>query len=490
MGKRLDPEKTRFGPYALVEELAVGGMAEVFLANHHALDGVLRKVVVKRMLDQFSDDAEFRSMFLHEARLMAALSHPNIAQIYDVGRDKKGRLYLVMEYIRGATLRELTYRAERLNGGKVPRDFAITVALAIAEGLHYVHTRLDPDGHPLGIVHRDLNPANVMVTHDGAVKLIDFGIAKAASCMVQTATGIVKGTRGYMAPEQITGHRVDHRADVFNLGVILYELLLGRHPFESENRGAQLLKVVEGRWTPPSVYDPTFPEPLTKMLVECLAADREERTKSVAELIEQLAHHQRENRLSISLSAMGTMVSQWIPSLSPSVHLHRQVDLASKKPSSPANTTPDVMEATDPTLIQPVLDGEDSATTTEVTHLAASIAKGPRAVFKLKRGSNEIKTYLRADTPESREEDLRPTVAIPKVAPGDADVSDEIEESVEPSTPASPDQIRTEVGKRITAVDGNIFERSRANRLGHVLVFVLGLAVVGLSVYLGMVLNE
>ncbi len=486
MGKTLDPEKNRFGPYALVEELAVGGMAEVFLANHHALDGVLRKVVVKRMLDQFSDDEEFRSMFLHEARLMAALSHPNIAQIYDVGRDQKRRLYLVMEYIQGPTLRELIYRAERSDARKVPRSFAICVALAMAEGLHYVHTRRDPDGQPLGIVHRDLNPANVMVTHDGAVKLIDFGIAKAASSMVQTATGIVKGTRGYMAPEQITGRRVDHRADIFNLGVILYELLLGRHPFESENRGAQLLKVVEGRWTPPSVYEPDFPEPLATMLDQCLAADRDERLASMAEVIDQLAHHQRQEGLSTSLSELGAMVSRWVPSDRLFVHLHRQVDLAPAKPepqSTPPPDEPDIMELTDPTLIQPVLDDPNRVSTTEVTRLAGG-------------GDNLASSPVEVETPKAlhddasdQDDDNLPTIAIPKVTPEPKLESIEVDEAAL-MNPEDGSRVKTELRHRITAVDGNLLLRSRSQRFGHGLVFVLALAVVGLSVYLAMLLNE
>lgn len=505
MGKRLDPKKNRFGPYALVEELAVGGMAEVFLANHHALDGVLRKVVVKRMLDQFSDDEEFRSMFLHEARLMAALSHPNIAQIYDVGRDRKGRLYLVMEYIRGATLRELAYRAERSVAGKVPRKFAISVALAIAEGLQYVHTRRDPDGQPLGIVHRDLNPANVMVTHDGAVKLIDFGIAKAASSMVQTATGIVKGTRGYMAPEQITGKRVDHRADVFNLGVILYELLLGRHPFESENRGAQLLKVVEGRWTPPTVYDPNFPPGLGALLEGCLAADREVRPESVAQIIEHLVHHQRQEGLSTSLSELGEMVSLWMPSASPAVHLHRQVDLEAVKAEPPLSQrfeTGNIMEETDPTLVQMVVDDRGAISTTEVTRLAETQeahSTPPMANPRLTTPEDEA---TRVSTPVS------PGDFVPRTAPEDDEHSDpgfeqsssiidasgedhsKPDGSLDPTSPLDSSASGADPALRQTVNQLALPTHSRSHRFGQLLVIVLGLGVVALSAYLAVLLNE
>ena len=462
MGKRLD--NARFGPYELVRELAVGGMAEVFLANHYALEGVLRDVVVKRMLAQFSDDAEFRSMFLHEARLMAALSHPNIAQIYDVGRDEVGRVYLVMEYIRGPTLRDLMYTAERSSSGKVPRAFAITVGLAVAEALQYVHTRRDSHGQSLGIVHRDLNPANVMVTHDGAVKLIDFGIAKAATNMVQTAMGVVKGTRGYMAPEQIMAKTVDQRADVFNLGVILYELLLGHHPFESENRGAQLLKVVEGRWVPPAVYEPDFPAPLTALLTQCLQSDRDLRLEGMSAFIERLSAYGRETGLSVTLSEVGAVVSGLVPSSAPSTHLIRQTAAASLLMELDGPTTDavgldsDGIAYTDPTMVQPAID---PVGTTEVTRLAQ--AAGDKAAPPIGRASVD----------QSQEAE-RPTEVF--------------EEEASPASPtpdedALPPPHFTLSGPRAGA-------RRRANRIGHGLVIVLALAVVGLSAYLAILLNE
>jgi serine/threonine protein kinase len=462
MGKR--PETARFGPYELIEELAVGGMAEVFLASHHALDGVLRDVVIKRMLAQFSDDAEFRSMFLHEARLMAALSHPNIAQIYDVGRDDVGRVYLVMEYIRGPTLCDLLYTAERGADGKVPRPFAIAVGLAVAEALRYVHTRLDAKGRPLGIVHRDLNPANVMVTHDGAVKLIDFGIAKAATSRVQTAMGMVKGTHGYMAPEQIRAVAVDQRADVFNLGVILYELLLGHHPFESENRGAQMLKVVEGRWTPPSVYDPEFPAPLTLLLTQCLETDRDLRLGDMAALIERLATYGRENELSVTLSEVGAVVSALVPSSAPSTHLMRQgvatplmVDMDGPTAAS-VRRDGEGLESTEPTLVQPLVDPMG---TTEVTRLAPA------------SGDEADPTAVRASMDQGSE----------------VDEADEDTQEGESPRSRAPDEDFV-VGQYFSLSEASGGARRRGNWIGQRLIIVLGLAVVGLSAYLVMLLSE
>ncbi|MGB0680866.1 MAG: serine/threonine protein kinase, partial [Polyangiales bacterium] len=222
------------GPYRIVRKLAAGGMAEIFLAKQRGLEGVERSVVLKRILPEHHNDEEFVTMFLDEARLLAALAHPNIAQTFDLGRQGLS-YYLVMEYVRGPTLWKVLRRAAKTGGRGLPEREALSIVLGVAEALAYVHERHDEFGRPLNIVHRDLNPANVILSYDGAVKLIDFGIAKAASKVHQTRTEVVKGTYGYIAPEQLNqASQVDHRTDVYALGVLMYEVCVGRHPFEAE----------------------------------------------------------------------------------------------------------------------------------------------------------------------------------------------------------------------------------------------------------------
>ncbi len=303
----------RLGPYHLQRELAVGGMAEVYLAEHRAPADVRRDVVVKRVLPQFVDDRDFRNMFLDEARLMAALAHPYIAQVYDVGLEGEN-CYLVMEYIRGPTVRDLLGAAADQGRAGLPRPAALAIGLAVAEALDYVHGRMGPDGQPLGIVHRDLNPSNVMVAYSGGVKLIDFGIAKAASRLHQTRGHIVRGTRGYIAPEQIDRRApLDHRADIFALGVLLYELCLGRNPYGDSMDARQLMRVVRGSYRPPRHRDPRFPAALDRLVRGCLEPDPSARPPTMRAVADALAAHMRETGESATLAELGDLATAMVP---------------------------------------------------------------------------------------------------------------------------------------------------------------------------------
>lgn len=281
-------EGERFGPYRIERRIATGGMAEIFLAKQQTLEGVERPVVLKRILPDFNRNEEFITMFLDEARLLASVSHPNIAQAFDLGQLGEA-YYLVMEYVRGPTLNNLLRSTERQSGNPLPLKAALGITLGIAEALAYVHECRDEFGRPLQIVHRDLNPANVIVSYDGAVKLIDFGIAKAATKVHQTRTEVVKGTYGYIAPEQLThSEPVDHRADVYGLGVLLYEMLVGVHPFDAPH----MLKIVEammrGDFIPPAQRVPGLPASLNTLVCRCLAKQPADRPQSVRALIKEL----------------------------------------------------------------------------------------------------------------------------------------------------------------------------------------------------------
>src|SRR6516165_5452866 len=216
-----------FGKYELISRLAAGGMAEIFLARTKSIQGFEKYLVIKRILSHRSQDPEFVRMFLDEARVAATLDHPNIVQIYDVGH-VDNEYFIAMEYLRGHNLIEIVRAGAKLGYFKPPLEHVMSVLTGVCAGLHYAHDKRDFQGRPLDIVHRDVTPQNIVVSFDGAVKIVDFGIAKAATREVETLAGTLKGKIGYMSPEQCRGAAVVLRSDVFAVGISLYELTTGK----------------------------------------------------------------------------------------------------------------------------------------------------------------------------------------------------------------------------------------------------------------------
>ncbi len=305
--------QTDLGPYRIIRKIATGGMAEIFLARQRSLEGLERTVVLKRVHPRYSKNDEFVTMFLDEARLMAALSHPNIAQVFDVGKINSS-YFLVMEYVRGPTLGELLQAALRKFAHGLPPRESVSIAVSIAEALHYVHERHDELGRRLNIVHRDLNPANVIVSYDGAVKLIDFGIAKTAYRVYETRTGVIKGTYGYIAPEQFTSAApVDHRADIFALGVILYEMSVGKHPFDVSDEQELLERIFAANYKRPRQVNPRVPQALDSIISGCLAPHPEGRPEDVPALIGALIGYVADERLIATMSDVAALTRELVP---------------------------------------------------------------------------------------------------------------------------------------------------------------------------------
>jgi serine/threonine-protein kinase len=272
----------------LVRKLAEGGMAEIFLAKLLGADGFERNVVIKRMLSNLSSIPDFVEMFRDEARLAARLSHPNIIQIHELGFIE-GCYYICMEYLAGedfsSTLRQAGKKRQY-----TPIPITLRVLVDAARGLHYAHDFTNEEGQPLHIVHRDISPSNLYVTYQGQVKVLDFGIAKAASRVVQTRTGVVKGKYIYMAPEQAQGKEVDRRADVFSLGVSLYESLTNVRPFARENDLAVLNALLQSDFQPPALLRRDIPPELNAVVLKALALfphDRYATAADFADAIEQ-----------------------------------------------------------------------------------------------------------------------------------------------------------------------------------------------------------
>ncbi|MGH3057695.1 MAG: serine/threonine-protein kinase [Gaiellaceae bacterium] len=260
------------GRYLLERELGRGGMATVHLARDAELD---RLVAVKVLAGHLSGDEELRERFVREARMAAGLSHPNVVQVFDAG-EEDGRLYIVMEYVPGVTLADEVGRA-----GKLDPAAAVDLALQACAGLEHAHEA--------GLVHRDVKPGNLIVREDGALKITDFGIARAVEATQLTQVGSVLGTAAYLSPEQAAGERVTAATDIYGLGVVLYELLTGRTPFVIESLNDLLAKHRESAVTPVRELEPAVPEALEAAVMKCLARNPDYRPASAAALAHELA---------------------------------------------------------------------------------------------------------------------------------------------------------------------------------------------------------
>ena|GEM_PF-594627 len=272
----------RIGRYEVLRKIATGGMAELFLAKHVGMEGFEKVVAIKRILSHLAYDEEFINMFRDEARLVAKLSHPNIVQIYDLGKSNDS-YFIAMEYIPGRNLASIAKKARIRQEPLPPPYIARCIALA-CEALYYAHTRADLDGRPMGIVHRDVSPQNIIVAFSGSVKLVDFGIAKAATKIAHTRAGVLKGKYAYMSPEQIKGEEIDARSDLFSVGIVLYELLCGKRPFEKDNSIQTLKAIVQEAHVDPRVINPQIPDGLADIINKALSKNREVRYGSAQEV--------------------------------------------------------------------------------------------------------------------------------------------------------------------------------------------------------------
>jgi serine/threonine protein kinase len=274
-----------------MERLAAGGMAEVFRAKQLGYAGFEKTVAVKRILPHFAESEEFKTMFRMEANLSAMLQHPNIAQIFANG-ENEGYLYLVMEFVDGKNLRQLLARADKLKF-RIPIEICCYIVGESLKGLDYAHHFIDEKtGEPMGIIHRDVSPQNIMMSYDGSVKVVDFGIAKAASKAESgTKAGVLKGKFGYMSPEQARGADLDKRSDVFAMGIVLWELITQRRLFTHEDELKTLEKVRECKVPKPSEKNPTIPYALEKIVLRALEKEPGVRYNSCEEFYTDLARY-------------------------------------------------------------------------------------------------------------------------------------------------------------------------------------------------------
>ena len=271
-------DENQFGQYVLKEHIATGGMAEVFKARMMGMEGFQKTVAIKRILPHLTDNDEFVTMFVDEAKLAAQLNHNNIIHIYDLGKIDRS-YYIAMEYIEGLDLRSLVKQCRDLEA-LPPVPISLHIATMLASALDYAHKKQDFEDRDLGLVHRDVSPQNVLISNEGDIKLCDFGIAKAASKASHTRAGALKGKLQYMSPEQAWGKSLDHRSDIFSLGLVLYEMLTGTKVFAGDSELSILEQVRNPSVTPPSELNSDIPEDVEKVVLKALESDPGDRYQS------------------------------------------------------------------------------------------------------------------------------------------------------------------------------------------------------------------
>ncbi len=301
-----------FGKYTIVERLGVGGMAEVWLCRLRSIGGFEKPVVIKRILPAMAADPEFVRMFLDEARVVASLNHANIVHVYDID-EADNAPFLVMEYVQGPNLSTLIKEARRQSGVIIAHG--VRILADICAGLHAAHNSRDANGELLQLVHRDVSPHNIMISVEGVAKLVDFGVAKSRGRSTTTQIGAIKGKVAYMAPEQASPRgEIDHRADVYSVGVCLYQATTGRLPFEADNDASLLMQVLTGSYRSPTDVVPDFPIELENIIEWAMERDPEARCPSALALQQALDSFVATNSQYASSPAT---LAQWVNELFP-----------------------------------------------------------------------------------------------------------------------------------------------------------------------------
>ena len=298
-----------FGKYYLLELINVGGMAEVFKAKMFGVEGFEKIVAIKRILPEVAEDAEFIKMFVDEAKIAVKLQHPNVVQIFELGKIEDS-YFIAMELINGKDLKTIRKRLKRVDL-LMPVEQSAYIISQVCDGLDYAHRKTDEKMNPLNIVHRDISPQNMIVSYEGTVKLIDFGIAKAKSKSTKTQVGMLKGKFSYMSPEQVSGQPIDRRSDIFSLGVVFFEMLTGKRLFLGKNDVETLEKIRKAEVLPPSVFNSAVPPELDRIVLKALAKDREDRYQWASEFSEDLKKFSYSSGKSFSRQDMMNFMSEF-----------------------------------------------------------------------------------------------------------------------------------------------------------------------------------
>ena len=296
----------RIGPYQVLERISAGGMAEVYRAKQTGADNFERPVAIKRILPHIARDPNFIAMFQAEAKLAVQLQHGNICQIYQLGRHEDS-FYIALEYVDGRDVGAILDLHQK-QGKPIPLPQACYIIGRVCEGLDYAHNKKSSQGEPLNIIHRDISPPNLLISYEGEIKLIDFGLAKAVGSSVQTQAGIIKGKLAYMSPEQVRGAALDLRSDVFAVGLVFLELLTARRLFRRDSDLETFDAVRQCRVPRPSEINPNIPKALEEILLTSLARDVDKRYQSAGAMNEAI----QEFALSSRNTFRGDQLGEWM----------------------------------------------------------------------------------------------------------------------------------------------------------------------------------
>jgi serine/threonine protein kinase len=432
---------TRLGRYEVLDLLATGGMGEVYLARALGPEQFEKLVALKRILPHLHDDEDFVEMFLQEARLAATLDHPNLVQVIELGRSDYG-WFMTMEFVHGRDLQSLI-RAVTKADGRVPLGCTLTIGVALASGLHYAHERQGHDGRPLGLVHRDVSPSNVIVSYDGVVKLVDFGVAKAAARTARTRATALKGKIGYMSPEQCRGLPVDRRSDVFSLGVLLYELTTLQRPFHDDNHFAALNRIVAGKFERPSEIIADYPAGLEQIVLRAMTPDPTQRYPSARAMLTDLEQFASAEGVLLS----STTLSDWV------IETCGRPPYPTWTPATPEPVVPPTIPAAPPrrgpSTQMWLVGGLLVTTAMSSLALVLALSREPSAATS---GTNEIEApAVEATTPEpAKPEPATPEPATPvpaKPVPAKPEAAPVVETPAEASAPSPPPTRKPAVGE-------------------------------------------
>ena len=296
----------RIGPYQVLERISAGGMAEVYRAKQTGADNFERPVAIKRILPHIARDPNFIAMFQAEAKLAVQLQHGNICQIYQLGRHEDS-FYIALEYVDGRDVGAILDLHQK-QGKPIPLPQACYIIGRVCEGLDYAHNKKSSQGEPLNIIHRDISPPNLLISYEGEIKLIDFGLAKAVGSSVQTQAGIIKGKLAYMSPEQVRGATLDLRSDVFAVGIVFFELLTARRLFRRDSDLETFDAVRQCRVPRPSEINPDIPKALEEILLTALARDIDKRYQSAGAMNEAI----QDFALSSRNTFRGDQLGEWM----------------------------------------------------------------------------------------------------------------------------------------------------------------------------------
>ncbi len=435
----------KLGKYEVLCRLSTGGMAEIYLAFHRGVAGFRKLVVLKKILPEIDEDEDIVRMFVDEARLTAQFTHPHIAQVYDLD-SVDGELFLAMEFVPGATLIEVA-QATRKIGEAIPIGFTLAVCRDTALALHYAHHFKDPLGRPREVIHRDVAEKNIMVTYEGTTKLLDFGIAKAQGRITATAVGKVKGTSGYMSPEQVVGEELDARSDIFSLGIVMHECLTGMRLFYGKDAESGMMAALNQTPAAPSEANPEVGRELDAVVLKALARKREDRYESALEFaraiekaganrlwnpdrtgmfVQRLFKDRREQTRVMMEGTTGTTGEIDLQAIFRATKEARERDQKEKETTAPVGT---------PIKGQTPAD----AAAYELLKSVAQPGPAPRSaqLSKPVRSSPDLRSTLRQNSEEDEETVINPRAAKPMVEDDDDAAERTIPVEVQSGPPSS-----------------------------------------------------